>query len=130
MKRFEPPIGIILTMPRAFFEDRKMTEEAFCKSFERYMQRDDALWNYKKKLLPTEDVAFVYLVWGGKVQFRCNFVCYERNVSKAFDDSWDGKTRSFPGANWIILTGPAVRPPREIPMKGFQGHRYVTKELW
>src|SRR5882672_2624482 len=125
--RSEPPDAIILTMPVAFFLDRGMTQDQFTDLFERYMRREDALWNFRKKLLPLEEVAWVYLVWNGKVQFRLNFVCCEKDVAKTFTDSWDGRAREFPKSNWIILSGPAVKPPYEIPMKGFQGHRYTYK---
>lgn len=114
-------------MPVAFFKDRNMAQDAFGKNFERYMRHPDALWNFKKTQLPTSEVAWVYLVWSGLVQFRMNFVMYERNVTKTFTDSWDGKARTFPAQNWIILSGPAVKAPYEIPMKGFQGHRYTKK---
>lgn len=128
MKSFsEPPEAIILTMPVAFFNDRNMDQESFGKYFERFMRHPDALWNFKKKTLPTQDVAWVYLIWSGKVQFRLNFVQYERNQTKTFTDSWDGKERHFPAMNWIILSGPAIKAPYDIPMQGFQGHRYSQK---
>ena len=156
MKQFsQPPEAIILTMPVAFFKDRmgnpytwfcskkRNTEKffgmhkqselmdmylnEFSEYFERFMRHEDATWHFKKKQLPTQDVAWVYLVWNGKVQFRLNFVQYERNVSKSFSDAWDGKTREFPKQNWIILSGPAIPAPYDMPMKGFQGHRYTEK---
>ncbi|MGI8601063.1 MAG: hypothetical protein ACR2KB_17555 [Chitinophagaceae bacterium] len=126
----EPPIGILLTMPKAFFEDRKMTEEQFKEVFERFMQMEDGIWNFRKKTLPTQDVIYCYMVFGGKVQFKVNIVGYERDVAKTFHDAADAKPRHFQKSNWIILAGPAVKPPQEIPMKGFQGFRYVTKELF
>ena len=128
MKQFsQPPEAIILTMPVAFFKDRGVFEDKFFDLFERYMRREDAIWNFRKTQLPTQDVAWVYLLWSGKIQFRLNFVQYERNVAKVFDDSWDGKARIFPVSNWIILSGPAIPAPYEMPMKGFQGHRYTQK---
>ncbi len=123
----QPPEALILTMPVAFFKDREMTEEQFGELFERFMQKPDSLWNFKKTQLPTQEVIWVYLIWSGKIQFRLNFVDIERNKTKVFTDSWDGKVRTFPAQNWIILSGPAVKAPYEIPMKGFQGHRYTQK---
>lgn len=123
----EPPEAIILTMPVAFFKDRGMDQEVFGKYFERFMRHEDSLWNFKKTQLPTVEVAWVYLVWLGKIQFRLNFVEYQRNKSKVFTDAYDGKARSFPKMNWIILSGPAIPAPYDIPMKGFQGHRYTKK---
>src|SRR5579863_8756265 len=113
MKQSEPPEAIILTMPVGFFLDRAGNPSTYrvktdtnpgytynknlfianCMErisdlFERYMQKEDSLWNYRKTQLPTEEVAWVYLVWAGKIQFRLNFVQYERGVAKVFDDSW------------------------------------------
>lgn len=125
----EPPIGILLTMPVAFFEDRGWSVEDFEKYYERFMRNEEHIWNYRKKTLPVHDVLYCYLVFGGCVKFRSNIVGYERNVAKTFYDDPDLKPRNFSPSNWIILNGVA-RPPHPIPMKGFQGFRYVTKELW
>lgn len=121
------PEGIMLTLPVQFFQDRGTDVKTFTEMFERFMRRDDALWNFRLTNLPTRDIAWVYLVWDKQVQFRLNFVQYERNTSKYFNDSPDGKIRSFPSANWVIMCGPAIRPPYEWPQKGFQGFRYTTK---
>jgi hypothetical protein len=126
----QPPIGILLTMPKAFFEDRQMSEADFKKVFERFMAMDDGIWNFIKKTLPVHDIAYCYLVFGGKVQYKVNIVGYERNVAKTFYDTPDAKPRNFEASNWIILSGPAIKPPFDIPMKGFQGFRYVTNELF
>jgi hypothetical protein len=125
MKHFaEPPEAIILTMPVAWFRDRNMSYADFCKDFEATMAEEDNYWNFLKSNLPTQDVAYVYLVFDGFVQYRANFVCYERNVAKAFDDAPDGIVREFPPSNWILFSGPVIKAPFDIPMKGFQGHRY------
>lgn len=122
------PEGIVLTLPVQFFEERKAGIEPFKKAFERYMQREDALWNFCLTNLPTvDDIAWVYLIFDRHLQYQCNFVQYERNVSKSFTDAPDGRVRHFPGANWVIFTGPVVKPPEPYPLKGFQGFRYCTK---
>ncbi len=121
------PEGIMLTLPVAFFEDRKMNYDQFKKLFERYMVKDDAIWNFRLTNLPLHDIAFVYLVFDKKVQYRCNFVQYERNTAKAFYDSPDGVVREFQPCNWVLFTGPPVKPPHEWLQKGFQGFRYTTK---
>lgn len=120
----EPPDAIIITMPIAFFNDRGMTYGEFCKVFERYLKKETGTWNFVKKNLPTQAVAFCYIVFDGFVQYRTNVVQYQRNTTKHFTDAPDGKTRSFENKNWIILSGPAIKAPIDIPMKGFQGHRY------
>lgn len=121
------PEGIALTLPVAFFDDRKTSIPKFTRMFERFMMKEDSLWNFRLTNLPTKEIAWVYLVWDKHVQFRLNFVQYERNVTKVFKDAPDGRTRQFNNCNWVILCGPPVKPPYEWPQKGFQGARYTTK---
>lgn len=121
------PDGIMLTLPTMFFEDRKMTIEQFKEVFERQMSMDDSYWNFKLTNLPLHDVAYVYLVFDKQVQYRCNLMCYERNKTKSFKDSPDQVVRNFPNQNWVLFTGPVIKPPYEWPQKGFQGFRYTTK---
>lgn len=119
------PVGIVITMPVAFFKDRGMTVEEFKEVFERYMAMDDGIWNFKLTNLPKLDVELVYICFAGYIQYRVNLVQYERNVSKSFKDSHDGKDRDFPNCNWVILSGPAIKPDREVVQQGFQGFRYT-----
>lgn len=121
------PDGIMLTLPTQFFEDRKMTTSEFKVLFERYMAGEEALWNFRLTNLPKHDVQYVYLVFDKHVQYRTNLVCYERNKTKRFKDAPDQKVRDFPNANWVLFTGPIIKPPYEWPQKGFQGFRYTTK---
>jgi hypothetical protein len=119
--------GIALTLPVAFFDDRGCTVAEFEKLFVRYMRKEDAIWNFRLTNLPTRDFVYVYLVFEGLIQYRCNFVMLERNKAKSFYDSPDGNVRHFPPTNWILFTGPAVPAPYEMPQRGFQGFRYTTK---
>lgn len=120
------PDGIALTLPVQFFEDRKMSCSDFEKYFVRLMRNEDTTWNFKLKNLPTKDVLYVYFVFDGFIQYRLNLVMYERNKSKTFNDTPDGKVRHFESCNWVICSGPAVKAPYDFPMKGFQGFRYTT----
>lgn len=121
------PEGIVLTLPVAFFNDRNMTTDQFKQLFERYMRREDAIWNFRLTNLPTHDVAYVYLIFEKQIQYKAHLVQYERDKAKVFNDSPDGIVRSFPPSNWVLFTGPLVKPPNELPLKGFQGFRYCTK---
>jgi hypothetical protein len=128
------PEGIALTLPEAFFADRGVVNyDQFKESFERYMRREDAIWNFRLTNLPALEklpsIYLVYLIFDKHIQYQCNFVQVERNVSKSFEDSPDGKIRHFPAANWVLFTGPVIKPPHERPQKGFQGFRYTLK-LW
>lgn len=121
------PEGIVLTLPVAFFEDRRTSIEDFKKMFVRLMAREDALWHFRLTNLPKHEVAWVYLIFDRQIQFRLNFVQYERNVSKSFKDAPDGLLRDFPNANWVVMCGPAIAPPREWFQRGHQGAKYATK---
>lgn len=121
------PEGIMLTLPVQFFEDRGWDYKGFIKMFQKFMADDYSIWNFRLTNLPKQDIIWVYLLFDKQVQFRVNFVQYEKNVSKVFKDGPDRKVRDFPNANWVILAGPAVRPTHEWPQKGFQGFRYTTK---
>jgi hypothetical protein len=122
-----PAEGIALTLPKQFFEDRGWTYAEFEKYFEKLMAKDDSIWHFRLTNLPTQDVAWVYLIFEGFIQFRLNLVMYERNKSKVFKDGPDSENRHFPNSNWVLLAGPAVRAPYEMIQKGFQGFRYTTK---
>lgn len=125
------PEGIALTLPVQFFENRDTTPALFKPMFERYMAREDAIWNFRLTNLPTleklSNIYLVYLIFDKHIQYQCNFLQIERNVSKVFYDSPDGKVRRFPASNWVLFTGPAIAPPEPWPQKGFQGFRYTTK---
>ncbi len=122
------PEGIVITLPKIYFEETGVGTGFFVKSFEQYMDDEEAVWNFKLKNLPKLDVAFVYIIFDKEIQYRANLVMYERNVSKVFQDPpYFGKVREFKNKNWVLLTGPIVKPPYEIPLKGFQGFRYCTK---
>lgn len=121
------PEGIALTMPIAFFEDRKMTYDEFRIEFETTLAQENGEWYFVKKNLPKFDVLFVYIIFDKKIQYRTNLVCFERNSTKSFADAPDQQIRTFEKKNWIILSGPAIKAPYDIPQKGFQGFRYTTK---
>lgn len=122
------PEGIVLTLPQIFFKETQVGTGFFAKSFERYMQDEEAIWNFKLTNLPKIDVAFVYIIFDGKIRYRTNLVMYERGVSKTFQDPpYFGMIREFYKKNWVLITGPIQKPPYEMPLKGFQGFRYCTK---
>jgi hypothetical protein len=131
MKLQEPPIGIILTMPVAFFKETGHTSQTLLDQFMRVLNEDDdGLWYFLKKSLPTQDFLYVYIVWDGRVQVRANLFKLERGTTYRFCDTPGGKWRTFENKNWIILCGPVVKAPKDIAMKGFQGFRYTSTELF
>lgn len=122
-----PPIGIIITLPARFFEENPLS------TYEMRMQRicddPDNSWLRVMKNLPKYDILYVYTIYGGKLQHRMNLVGMWRNETKRFIKP-DGTWRTFENCNGIETAGPLVRPPHDIPMRGFQGFRYVYDELF
>jgi hypothetical protein len=130
MKSTMPPEGILLTLPKIFFLDRKMHYRKFMDVFERHMSAEGSYWNFKLTNLPRHDVLHVYLVFDGFIQYKCNLMCYQRNISKSFKDSADQRVRHFKNCNWILFTGPVVKVVNDSPTKGFQGFRYTQQEIF
>lgn len=123
------PEAIVLTLPVQFFENRKACIPQFKKMFERYMAKEDSIWLFRLTNLPIHEIAWCYLLFDKHIQYELNFVQFERNVAKSFKDSPDGKMRHFPPSNWVIMTGPARKPPKPFPLRGFQSARYSLR-LW
>lgn len=73
--------------------------------------------------VPARLVEFCYLVWDGKVQYRLSVEEYQKGITGKFADG--GVVRSFTDRNLVIMTGPCIKAPHNIPMKGFQGFRYT-----
>lgn len=117
------PAGVLLTMPKAFFEHYPGGEERMLEWFKQMNKHDGLWWNQTIANVPTLDVEFAYLVYGGKVQYRLTIDKYERNVTKEFTDK--GTTRIFEKRNWAILTGPVEKADKDYWMRGFQGFRYT-----
>lgn len=72
--------------------------------------------------VPKIEVKYCYVIWGGKVQYRCDISEFISNKTGKFNDG--GVVRSFKNRNLCVLQGPTITPPYDIPMKGFQGFRY------
>jgi hypothetical protein len=128
MKHLEPPIGILVTLPVRFFEEYGM--DNYERDIQLLNEDEDELWYRVMKNLPTQEVLYIYTVYGGKVQHRTLFAGILRNQNFSFVRPRDNSVKNFPNSNAVIMCGPVVKAPFDIPMKGFQGFRYVTKELW
>lgn len=73
--------------------------------------------------LPKVKCEFCYLVFDGKVKYRLTVEDYIANRTGEFDDG--GITRTFSNRNMVVMTGPVLKTPFDIDMKGFQGFRYT-----
>lgn len=120
----QPAEGIIVTLPARFFVEYTM--ERYKRDLENMSQDETFIWYRVMKNLPKQDFLYVYTIYEGKVQHRTNFAGLERNKTMTFSRP-EGGTRTFKNANAILLAGPVIMAPYDIPMKGFQGFRYTAK---
>lgn len=119
----EKPDGIIITISAGMYEHHgyKWWLSNFLDTMEKSALGEDWYYWCRSGSQPKRDVQFVYLCIGGKIRFRCIYGgCKPGGTMKFGDRVIDGKA-------WIILAGPAIKPPHTIPMKGFRGFRYCEK---
>ncbi len=92
---------------------------------ERMNNGDDYKWmQFCGSGIPTINVTYCYVIWGGKVQYRCDIKEFISKCTGTFNDG--GVERSFKNRNLCVLHGPTITAPYDIPMKGFQGFRYSS----
>lgn len=116
----EQPDGIILTVSRKMYE--KNGYRHWLKNFFHAMRQEDWIYSLRVGNRPKKEVLYVYLLIGGKIRFRANFVGSMGPTNKTFSDG-----RSMFAKAWVELAGPVKHPAIPIPMKGFQGFRYTEK---
>lgn len=112
--------GIIITISQALIKERSYRN--WLKNYLDAMSNEN--WTYWMRLgaKPKFEVLYVYLVIGNKVRFRSKLVCYANDSTQTFPSGVIITARA-----WCIMCGPVVKPPYEIPMKGFRGFRYTEK---
>ena len=126
-KTIEPPIGIILTMGAQVIQANGGLRQ-FVEHFNNCCRDEDSgLWLQKSRACPTQDIARVYLVLCNQVWARVYFGGYSKEPTIVW--MLNGEERYFPYPH-MLLAGPIERAPRKIPMRGFQGFRYVFEDLW
>lgn len=116
--------AICLTLGANFLKNVYPGGEAKVREMlERMNDSDDYQWmQFCGYGVPTIDVKYCYVVWHGKVQYRCDIEEFQKDVTGGFGDG--GVVRTFKHRNLCILQGPTILAPYDIPMKGFQGFRY------
>lgn len=114
--------AIPITMPAKFFTE--YTLRKFIQDMKNMNTIDGFTWWRTCRNIPTTKVMYAYFVFGGKVQYRADVSSYEKNKTMDFPRP-DGDRRIFENKNWIVLCGPVIKAPYDIPMKGFRGFRYT-----
>ncbi|HET6255843.1 MAG TPA: hypothetical protein VFE32_17330 [Puia sp.] len=125
-----PSIGIIVTWGRDMII-QKGGLLAFIRYFELTMADEEGIWMQKSKNCPQQDVAQVYVIVCNKVRYRLFYAGYQTGATAAFNGnghSWS--SRSIITWPRILMAGPFEKAPRKIPMRGFQGFRYVYEPIW
>lgn len=127
--RSQPPIGILITFGQNILDDNG-GRDAFLGHFQEWINRDGSHWMHKCKNQPKEDIAHVYITCGGYIYGRVYYGGWEMGETTGYFS--DGRTKPI---TWprIILAGPFEAPPSNramIPMRGFQGFRYVYEPIF
>jgi len=122
----EPPIGILLTMGQKVI-DANGGIRPFQEHFTNCVN-NGGLWLQKSRAAPQHDIAHIYLVCENSIWGRVYYGGYCKEINKTVF-MLDGEERRFPWPH-MMLAGPMDMPPHDIPMRGFQGFRYVYKNLW
>ncbi len=122
----EHPDGIIVTLPKRFFEE--YSHAKYLQEIKDMNTNEGMIWYRVMKNLPVHDVLYVYTIIDNKIHHRSQFSGLIRNKTMTFGRP-EGGSRTFENANAVMMVGPVVMAPHEIPMRGFQGFRY-TKTLF
>jgi hypothetical protein len=112
--------AVMLTLSKGFFKEYPGGEDAVRKSIEHMNDSDKWVWNMTcGGGIPKIETEFVYIIFDNKVQYRANVVCFKKKETMTFSDG-----RCLENKNWIVIQGPIIKAPHDIPQKGFQGFRY------
>lgn len=117
------PEGIAITWSKEMIEEGYGTLKKFMEHFIECLEDEEGIWLQKCKNKPKYDVAYVYIIFAGRVRYRAQFVSWSKGMATVYDDHGPKQIE------WsrIEMTGPLVRAPFPIYRKGFQGFRYTTK---
>jgi hypothetical protein len=120
-----PPIGIIITQG-AQVVDANGGMAPFLEHFRSCLD-GGSYWLHKSRAAPIHDIAHVYLVIDNIVWGKAVYGGFSRQSTTV--TMLNGEVRAFPWPH-MILGGPVERCPYYLPMRGFQGFRYVYELIW
>lgn len=127
--RQAPPIGIIITMGKEVLDANGGGAE-WAKHFESCVRDENSgFWLHKAAKAPIHDIGDVYVIAENFVQYRVFYGGYERGPTSVWMRSGEERKIDWPR---MVLGGPFERCPNhiDIPMRGFQGFRYIYNPLW
>jgi hypothetical protein len=128
-KHIIPPEAIITNVPVSFFEqqvpfwgDLESVGRRMVSFKQWYLQQTDsehAIFYHFISRVPTQDIASVFICWGGRVQVKCQVVQFIKNQPLHLPTY----SHPFP-RDWMVTGGPVIAPPHKILQPGFRGFRY------
>jgi hypothetical protein len=121
------PSAIVKTFPVHFFRD--ISPREFVRGFVIALNdpEHETVWWSMMGNRPKQEVQYCYIVIGNRVRYRASVGWFEGpydypNELPGFKTFGDGRT--LYSRYWMALTGPVIKAPERIPMRGFQGFRY------
>jgi hypothetical protein len=128
-KRTTKEEAIAVTWSQQMLNEGFGNEAEFRKAFEEINNTEDGCWLQKMNCRPTQDVLYCFIIIAGKVAYRCNISHYNM-TGEPIRIRKPGDPKSFSNhqvIRWkhVVLTGPIIKAPKDIEMRGFQGFRYV-----
>jgi len=116
------PVGIIVTFSKEMIY-KDIGYDKFIRQFVTSLNAsDNSIWHHCLCNKPKNEVLYCYVLFDGKIRYRANIAMFEASHRKTFADG-----RSFHPRAWMLLCGPVVKAPYDIPMSGFQGFRYCAE---
>jgi hypothetical protein len=122
------PTGIIRNLPWAtsrvlgYKPDKRNRREALkriVKLFS-YLKEDEGAIYMSMPAKPRQEVLYCYILVDGRIRWRANISHFEPGDARKCVDGVERAPKY-----WMILTGPLVKAPRGLRMRGFRGFRYT-----
>lgn len=125
----EKPEAIAITWSQQMLKEGFGSESEFREAFEKLNENDEATWLQKLNNKPKHDVVDCFIIIANKVAYKAKIVEYNM-TGEPVRIRKPGAPMSFSRyqvIRWkhVVLTGPVVKAPKDIPFRGFQGFRYV-----
>lgn len=117
----EPPVAMAINVPETYFTEgegmlkRRRAFEQYYEAMGTEVLPDGCFYHFIGNI-PVHDLLDVYVCYLGFVRYRARIAGFIRNGHAPYPDS--------PKRNYIITTGPVVKAPDGLVMRGFRNFRY------
>lgn len=119
----QKPEAIMINVPREFF--KRYTVKQFMKYYESMGQEgleSACFYHFISSIPVSQDLSDIYICFLGRVVYKAKIVTFLKNESVTYDSGQVVGPR-----NWVVTTGPVVKPPKKISQEGFRGFRYCNQ---